>query len=555
MPALRTLATSCAILFALTGSAIAADSWSDPAPGIRVLTRTKTGPNQRIHTAFTSLCTSGIRVDARSPQATRITVPAWASAMGATVAVNGDFYRTDRTIPTVYGDAVGQGIRWPLAQTGRASEFSSEWYFGDYGWIAFGDGWVEYNHSGYVKDHAAELGITQGYLGGKRTTKIPDGTQALVSGFPELVVEGTVMSAFPDRGDCKDRHPRTAMGLTEDRSELILVAVDGRTTSAVGMTCAELAVLMHDLGAYTAFNLDGGGSTQMYVAGKGIVNAPSDGTPRAVANHWGVFSEGTGAPRSCFAAGGCFPSALPAAAGARFGDLPDDAAGAAAAARAVDRGYLAACQAEPEMFCPNCGLSRRDAIAMIVRASGLDVSNVPATSSFEDVATDDEAFAEIVAAAAAGLTTGCGGGKLCPDDVVTRGEVAALVARARGWTAPDDAPALDDVAGDHMYRSEIAAVASRCAASGCDSGFCPDDPETRSSAVQLVASAFGFGDSLCDDAADGDEPGDPDDPGAGDGGGCTASSDLVGWCAALFVTVIVLGGSRRRVTGRRRRAA
>ena len=90
-----------------------------------------------------SLCEDGTRVEARSAQSTRITPEAWGTALGAKVATNGDFFRTDRTTPAVYGDAVGLGARWPTAQTGLASAFSSEWYHDHYGWIAFGDGWVE----------------------------------------------------------------------------------------------------------------------------------------------------------------------------------------------------------------------------------------------------------------------------------------------------------------------------------------------------------------------------------------------------------------------------
>lgn len=541
------------VLLAVATPAFAADVWSDPAPGVRLLSRTTTNPNQRIHAAFTSLCTNGVSVDARSPQATRMSTSAWGSAMGATVAVNGDFYRTDRTLPTVYGDAVGQGIRWPTAQTGLSSEFANEWYYGDYGWIAFGDGWVELNHSGWVKDHAEELGIRLGYLAGKRTTTIPAGTRALVSGFPELVVEGQARSTFPDRGDCSSRHPRTAMGLSADKRTFILVTVDGRTTSAVGMTCAELAKLMHELGAYTAFNLDGGGSTEMYVAGRGTVNRPSDGSPRPVANHWGVFAKGgDSAPRSCFQPGGCFPSALPEAKDARFRDLPDDTAGAALAARAVDDGLISTCQASPPLFCPNCGLSRRDAIALVVRAAGLDTTSTGSTPSFADVSADDPAFAEIEAAAAANIATGCGDGKLCPDDVVTRGEVAALIARARGWTASGTS-GLADVPTDHAFRAEIDAVATRCAASGCsEDAFCPDDAMPRLDALRLVGAAFGLDtEGACSDAADPDGDGDGNGDGAGDPGGCSASEGAAAaWGGLVLVCVTAIGGRRRRVTPR-----
>jgi MYXO-CTERM domain-containing protein len=79
------------------------------------------------------------------------------------------------------------------------------------------------------------------------------------------------------------------MGLTEDLQTLILAVVDGRSTSSAGMYGAELADLMFQLGAWEAFNLDGGGSSTMWVDGS-VRNVPSDGSQRSVANHWGVFA-------------------------------------------------------------------------------------------------------------------------------------------------------------------------------------------------------------------------------------------------------------------------
>lgn len=70
-------------------------------------------------------------------------------------------------------------------------------------------------------------------------------------------------------------HPRTALGLTEE-NHLLLVTVDGRTGEAAGMTIQELAWVMQGLGASHAVNLDGGGSTTMWLRDKGIVNYPSD---------------------------------------------------------------------------------------------------------------------------------------------------------------------------------------------------------------------------------------------------------------------------------------
>lgn len=73
-------------------------------------------------------------------------------------------------------------------------------------------------------------------------------------------------------------HPRSAVGITPD-CKLLLVAVDGRDKQAGGMSLFSLATLMETLGASSALNLDGGGSTALYVKGQtpnGIVSHPSD---------------------------------------------------------------------------------------------------------------------------------------------------------------------------------------------------------------------------------------------------------------------------------------
>ena len=72
------------------------------------------------------------------------------------------------------------------------------------------------------------------------------------------------------------RHPRTAIGISEDKNTLWLIVADGRQPSlAMGMTLPELSDLLADLGAYNAYNLDGGGSSTMVVRGE-VVNSYSD---------------------------------------------------------------------------------------------------------------------------------------------------------------------------------------------------------------------------------------------------------------------------------------
>lgn len=74
------------------------------------------------------------------------------------------------------------------------------------------------------------------------------------------------------------RHPRTAVGITK-KGEVLWLTVDGRAKEAAGMSLFELSSLMVALGCIEAINLDGGGSTTLWVDGTtqtGIVNMPCD---------------------------------------------------------------------------------------------------------------------------------------------------------------------------------------------------------------------------------------------------------------------------------------
>jgi len=100
----------------------------------------------------------------------------------------------------------------------------------------------------------------------------------IISGGPYLVKNGSV---YVDVSEEKllaigGRNPRSAIGYTKD-NDLIIVAVDGREGSSVGLTLNELASLMKSLGCVNAINLDGGGSTVMYVNGAIVNNPPQPG--------------------------------------------------------------------------------------------------------------------------------------------------------------------------------------------------------------------------------------------------------------------------------------
>lgn len=90
-------------------------------------------------------------------------------------------------------------------------------------------------------------------------------------------------------GFAENRHPRTMIGVSTG-GDVWLVTVDGRQpTFSAGMTLLELQALARRLDLTDALNLDGGGSTTMWVTGE-VVNRPSDATgPRKVSDALLVF--------------------------------------------------------------------------------------------------------------------------------------------------------------------------------------------------------------------------------------------------------------------------
>lgn len=80
-----------------------------------------------------------------------------------------------------------------------------------------------------------------------------------------------------------ERHPRTAIGFSEDGQRIYFVVVDGRQTPSAGATLRDMADIFRSLGAANAVNLDGGGSSIMMVNDE-VLNHPSDGPIRAVGN-------------------------------------------------------------------------------------------------------------------------------------------------------------------------------------------------------------------------------------------------------------------------------
>lgn len=106
---------------------------------------------------------------------------------------------------------------------------------------------------------------------------LADGAQQILSFGPALVEDGTVVVSEGDEvGKAKASNPRTAIGIVDDLHYVFVVS-DGRTEENTGLSLLQMAGFMKELGAVTAYNLDGGGSSTMYFNGEVINNPTTSG--------------------------------------------------------------------------------------------------------------------------------------------------------------------------------------------------------------------------------------------------------------------------------------
>lgn len=126
--------------------------------------------------------------------------------------------------------------------------------------------------------------------------------QTAVAGGPVLIQDGQIQITnneeirFPG-SQINDKHPRTAMGYTEN-GDLIVMVVEGRNPGiAEGASLVQLAHLLQSVGCTEALNLDGGGSSTLLINGNETIK-PSDKTgQRPVPAVWIISSPKQGQKR------------------------------------------------------------------------------------------------------------------------------------------------------------------------------------------------------------------------------------------------------------------
>lgn len=137
------------------------------------------------------------------------------------------------------------------------------------------------------------------------------------------------------------------------------------------------------------------------------------------------------------------------------------------------------------LFCPDEEVTRGEVAAFLAR--GLELPH-PEEHDFTDTSRSQFA-AEIAAIAAADITEGCGPDRYCPRSELSRGQMASLLVRALDLPPSTANPFVDDEGNTH--ERNIAALAAAGITHGCDEDrFCPDRTVTRQEMASFLARAL-----------------------------------------------------------------
>lgn len=242
------LATACLLAAAF---ATAAEHTTKPYPGVVHVHRVEAGQDYHL----VSIAPRAMEVVGTDEARAWAVVTEFARDVGAQIAINANFFSKTQSC----GVTAGEGRLWTRVYEGCPMTIA----FFRNGTAAIFEGKVR-------KDGVLSPSV---------------GLVAAVSGRPRLIEDSRPLP--PVEAFATVRHPRTALGLRKDGTLVILVA-DGRRDGALGLTGPEMSEIFLRERVVEAINLDGGGSTTLYIEKEGgLQNRPSEGHERVVVNHLG----------------------------------------------------------------------------------------------------------------------------------------------------------------------------------------------------------------------------------------------------------------------------
>lgn len=145
-----------------------------------------------------------------------------------------------------------------------------------------------------------------------------------------------------------------------------------------------------------------------------------------------------------------------------------------------------------DRYCPRDPVTRGQMAAFLNRALGLDASS-------ENHFTDDDGSIfedDIDALAAAGITRGCNppdNDRFCPDELITRGQMAAFLVRGFGYGDPGAGDLFVDD-DDSIFEGDIDRLGTAGVTRGCNppdnDRYCPEDLVLRDQMASFLGRAM-----------------------------------------------------------------
>jgi hypothetical protein len=183
------------------------------------------------------------------------------------------------------------------------------------------------------------------------------------------------------------------------------------------------------------------------------------------------------------------PSTPPPPATGSYADLGNNHAAYAAAEALRDAGALWGC--DVGQFCPDQEITRAEVAYMLAVLDTENYSSGDAPSISDVGAADRDEVREVLAK---GFMRTCSTGSFCPEGTVSRAGMALFLTRSKRLTSLESAqPTFNDVDSSHWAYGAIERMASINVFAGCRASpraYCPADNMSRASAAIVVARAY-----------------------------------------------------------------
>ncbi|MBK9209364.1 MAG: S-layer homology domain-containing protein [Anaerolineales bacterium] len=181
-----------------------------------------------------------------------------------------------------------------------------------------------------------------------------------------------------------------------------------------------------------------------------------------------------------------------------FGDVPNAYWAWQYVERLYHAGVTSGCNQSPLIFCPENSVTRAQMAVFLLKAkygSSYAAPSVGMSTGFNDVSVTHWAAAWIKQLAAEGITSGCGNGNYCPEDEVTRAQMAVFLLKAKheaGFTPSSASGGMfADVPIGYWSIVWIEQLANEGITGGCGAGnYCPENLVTRAQMAIFLVKTF-----------------------------------------------------------------